>query len=453
MNHLIKIILLTFILLLIYYFLSSASISSTVYYVAKNGNDNNPGTEAQPWRTITKAANTAVAGNTIYVRAGTYNERLVPAKSGSPGNYITFSAYPGEIVTIDGTGISVPTYNGLIHISNKNYIRISGLRIVNSQWAGIWVADDSSYITIEKNYIYNTSSSGILMGNGHHYIADGNEIEKGSNDTTGDSSIQEIISIQYNADTFEVKNNYVHDGGNPTWGGEGIVAKQGSSNGLIHNNVVSDVKSTGIYIDAYSTTVSNISVYSNRLQNTDNTGIGVSGEVGGTAHDIYIYNNIISGAQVGIRIPSYNDGTVSNLNNIKIINNDIYDNGRATGGGGILIGQYPNTYINDLVVRNNIISRNSNYQIASNSTDSNIDHNIDHNMIDVFTGRSDEIHGNYYIEGDPQFVNPASGDFHLRNTSPAIDKGSPDGAPNVDFEGNPRPQGAGYDIGAFEYEQ
>ena len=35
-------------------------------------------------------------------RAGTYNERVIPENSGSAGNYITYAAYPGETVTIDG---------------------------------------------------------------------------------------------------------------------------------------------------------------------------------------------------------------------------------------------------------------------------------------------------------------------------------------------------------------
>ena len=35
--------------------------------------------------------------------------------------------------------------------------------------------------------------------------------------------------------------------------------------------------------------------------------------------------------------------------------------------------------------------------------------------------------------------------------SPAIDNGSSIGAPTVDFDGHSRPQGAGYDIGAFVY--
>ena len=41
-------------------------------------------------------------------------------------------------------------------------------------------------------------------------------------------------------------------------------------------------------------------------------------------------------------------------------------------------------------------------------------------------------------------------DFHLRSGSPAIDVGSSLPEVTVDFDGCPRPAGAGYDIGAFE---
>jgi hypothetical protein len=58
-------------------------------------------------------------------------------------------------------------------------------------------------------------------------------------------------------------------------------------------------------------------------------------------------------------------------------------------------------------------------------------------------------------KADPLFVNPsvdpAVADFHLKAGSPAIDAGTTVGAPAIDFDGNPRPAGAGIDIGAYEY--
>lgn len=48
------------------------------------------------------------------------------------------------------------------------------------------------------------------------------------------------------------------------------------------------------------------------------------------------------------------------------------------------------------------------------------------------------------------FVNSSRADFHLQEDSPAIDNGFSVDAPSDDFEGNPRPQSDGYDIGAYE---
>ncbi|WP_152286209.1 T9SS type A sorting domain-containing protein [Flavicella marina] len=69
-------------------------------YVAKTGNDSNPGTEASPYLTITKAANVAVAGDVVYIKEGTYEETLTPANSGSAGNPIIFQSYPGDRVIV-----------------------------------------------------------------------------------------------------------------------------------------------------------------------------------------------------------------------------------------------------------------------------------------------------------------------------------------------------------------
>jgi len=52
---------------------------------------------------------------------------------------------------------------------------------------------------------------------------------------------------------------------------------------------------------------------------------------------------------------------------------------------------------------------------------------------------------------DPRWLNASGNDFHLTATSPAIDIADPMSTEATDFEGTSRPQGAGRDIGAFEY--
>jgi hypothetical protein len=54
---------------------------------------------------------------------------------------------------------------------------------------------------------------------------------------------------------------------------------------------------------------------------------------------------------------------------------------------------------------------------------------------------------------DAQFVDfqlDGGGDYHLRPTSPARDRGSDVGAPATDFDGSPRPSGAAVDVGPYE---
>ena len=69
-------------------------------YVSKTGNDSNAGTEISPYLTISKAASIAVAGDIVYIKAGTYEETLSPANSGSAGNPIIFKSFPGDKVII-----------------------------------------------------------------------------------------------------------------------------------------------------------------------------------------------------------------------------------------------------------------------------------------------------------------------------------------------------------------
>jgi len=67
------------------------------YWVAPPpaGNDANPGTQLLPWATPQHAADTAVAGDVVTFKDGTYNQAVdvdIDTNSGTPGNPITFQA-------------------------------------------------------------------------------------------------------------------------------------------------------------------------------------------------------------------------------------------------------------------------------------------------------------------------------------------------------------------------
>jgi hypothetical protein len=79
-----------------------ARLLLSTWYVATTGSDSNPGSLRQPFQTIQQAANVSQPGDTVLIRGGTYRETVVPPHSGSDGAPITFEAYRGEKVTIDG---------------------------------------------------------------------------------------------------------------------------------------------------------------------------------------------------------------------------------------------------------------------------------------------------------------------------------------------------------------
>ena len=416
-----------------------SAYAGKVYYVATTGSDSNPGTIAQPWRTIQQAANTMVASDTVYIRAGTYRERVEPQNSGSAGQYITYAAYPGESVTIDGTGVDVPQYYGLFDLSGWDYIRVSGLRVVHSGYYGI-VAENSSHVTIEYNYTYDTYSSGISSWNSDTIIVAGNEVVGAC---TG--PWQEHISIS-NTDTFEVRYNRVHDVMAGTTGKEGITIKDASSHGKVYGNLVYNLNRVGIYVDAEAEHLYDVEVYRNVVHDIEAMGFSLASERGGLLENIRLYNNVAYDNLVGLWLSACCVATHP-FQDITIINNTFAHNGRDGWGGGIGI---ENTQMQNVVIRNNICSQNIYSQMAA---DASIlpELTVDHNLTDGDRDPDYEFYGvGDLVDVSPSFVNPLMGDYHLLAGSPAIDHGSAVGAPGTDFDGQARPYGAGYDIGAYE---
>ncbi|HWS34534.1 MAG TPA: right-handed parallel beta-helix repeat-containing protein [Actinoplanes sp.] len=129
---------------------SPATAAATTLYVAVNGSDSNAGSISAPFGTIQKAIATAVAGDTIAVRGGTYPlaGNIQITKSGTSAAPYTLTAYGTERVIIDGealgytpgaVGSTIPSgQRGAIHME-ASYWRLINLEIVNGPY-GIYCA-------------------------------------------------------------------------------------------------------------------------------------------------------------------------------------------------------------------------------------------------------------------------------------------------------------------------
>jgi len=142
--------------------LSSVPVTAATHYVSPVGNDGGRGTFLAPWRTIQKAANSVVPGDTVYLREGTYRERVRMQRSGKKGAAITFTAYLGERAAIDGADIAVPRYDALLHLARVSYVRLVGFEVRNSAQGGIAV-NAPSHVVLDGVEVHHCGASGIMF--------------------------------------------------------------------------------------------------------------------------------------------------------------------------------------------------------------------------------------------------------------------------------------------------
>jgi hypothetical protein len=424
-----------------------ASAFARDYYVSPHGNNANSGTLGSPLKTIARASDLVVAGDRVIVRAGTYSERVVAKRSGSAGKPITYMAYPNEKAIINGAGVRVPSWGGLVDVNSKNYITIQGLTVINSTQKGIF-GYQASNITVDKCYTHNTASSGIGMHYSHNIVISSNEVVLAN--TTGD---QENITAE-SIVNFEIRNNHVHDGGYSRIGGEGIDAKGNSHNGKIYGNKVHGTKREGIYVDAYSGWLYNVQVYNNRVYSNAVHGIQIGNEAGGYLEDVYVYNNLVYNNEwSGIHVWGGGiSGRSHAMGNVYLVNNTVAKNGWTAWGSGI---STDNTNISKLAIINNLVSQNTGLQINIPTNISSGHMTMNHNLVDNsnrgwrLQGAADKV-GLNGIVTSPLFIDASSYNFKLRANSPAIGKGiSAAGIPKFDIDN--RSRGNAVDIGAFQH--
>lgn len=417
-----------------------------VFYVSPGGSDSNPGTVARPWKTIGKATRTLRAGDVVYIMAGTYREWVLlddQANSGTAAQPIVYRAYPGHQPVLDGSTVG-NAYRGLIEIVRTNHIEISGLTIRNSRVAGIHVRG-SQGITLKQNRIERSKSSGIGAWRSSDIVAEGNVLVDCRIDPTGGNEMLTMASVT----RFSVHYNEIYWTDRDCCGSTaGINLKEASSQGWVIGNRLHDLPSTGIYIDGWEGGNHDHHIADNSIYNA-NTGIALGSERGGTLSNVYVYNNVIHHMLFcGIR---FQDVAQDGLReNIHIYHNTIVGS-YGHGGAGILVGTYN---VRNIVLTNNVIHFGPDttcgqikaYKPSAITSANNLVYgpklpSSDPRLVEVTQGT---------ITADPRFVDAAHRNFHLRADSPARDRGAKVDL-DRDHEGVPRPIGAAYDIGAYEY--
>ena len=404
----------------LFFFIGAVTAQAATYYVATTGNDAHTCANAQtvttPKRTIASGAACLNPGDTLYVRSGTYTTPIdTRGHSGTAGNPITVAAYPGEKVTIRPAGGNWTIYPD----ANQGYIVYDGFHLDGASLnpatepQGIWIYSNMHNITIQNSEIVNFHSSGFYI--------------EGDNITLRNNTVHDQISTcQCVGERWY--GIYFHHG----------------NNGLIEGNDIYDNPGGGM--QAYPGPISNLVIRGNKfhdnnfLASSDVDGITVSeGTTNGVQQAItgvQIYNNLVynngsaptHGKAGGIRVSSGPDAT-------KIWNNTVY--GNSYWGINIQNGVTKNP--TNTIVQNNIVYGNTAGQIVNVG----INTTFGANLCNV-GGEGCQFVGN------PRFVNAAESNFNLNANSPAIDAGVPLSTVKTDFKKTPRPQGATYDIGAYE---
>jgi uncharacterized repeat protein (TIGR01451 family) len=358
---------------------------------------------------------------------------------------------------LSGGGIRISYYSDGTSIIGNTISHNSG----NTEGGGIYISM-SDEITIKNNTITSNTLSNEDYGHGGGIYIQANPFTITQN------------TISYNDNSF-----------NSSGYGGGIYINIG--NGLINGNLIAHNKATldggGIFFQSDSGGVISENIF---FSNIAEDGGGMYLGLGDVLNNIFDSNSAVFGGGI------YTWGTNS------IENNKFINNAAISGGGAYVTGH--STFINNVVADNQAESKGAGIQVfeatahfihntlARNEggdgglsigggfpessaflTDTII---VSHTVgVIVYPGFSQDFAsfeatlwgndtdwaeggtittGTINLYGNPGFVDPANGDYHLNSTSIAIDAGI-DAGVTTDLDGEVRPYAAGFDLGADEW--
>ncbi len=191
------------------------------------------------------------------------------------------------------------------------------------------------------------------------------------------------------------------------------------------------------------------------VSHSSGKGIMTSVMNGGTCHDLIIRNNIFEFSDIGIS--AYTTAGIGNeYKNIFVTNNLFKAKfGGSSWGTSVYFKDIENfTYINNITVDCHPQHRKIIGKDDDDVLDGVIDYNIAWNSDGSIPTLTPALQANELRGVDPEFEFYTGiygeNNYHLKKTSPAIDKGFFLDLVTIDYDGNSRPLGLACDIGPYE---
>jgi len=355
----------------------------------------------------------------IYARYGSFFS--IAHKSGAASAPMVIMGYPTETVLLTRTTQS----RGIHSFNTSGHFVIANFRLnADGRALGIGLAPGTINVRVVNNELYgffeDSGGSAVIAGSGRQYRILGNHVHD-----NGGSKLYHALYFDGRAaavDDIEIAYNHIHH----QTGGRGIQVYGDTgtliNNVRVHHNLIHDIaldgvifgRDSGIGFQAYNNVIFRTAVPTLRGPSKD---FGVSG--GCIRFDsphlvATIYNNTFADCAVDSD-PESGGIRFQKAMQVTLVNNVV------SGKYYVDVGSMPTTFVSS------------------------------HNL--WFGTAVAPTWDNQPISADPQFVDPPAGDFRVRASSPAIDRGSASVKDVVanDFDGVPRPQGTGYDVGAFEF--
>ncbi|MEN3044881.1 MAG: right-handed parallel beta-helix repeat-containing protein [Candidatus Hydrothermales bacterium] len=416
------------------------------YFVSPNGNDSDPGTREKPWKTISYATTRLSPGDTLVILPREGNRRPIIAG----GNNLAHA----------------------IDLSGKSYIWIENIEITHNDTLkgegkyfrdAIYICDlPSTNIVLKNIYIHHIDEFGINIKDIDSLTIIGCRIEYcGFGSVGGPKGVQGgWRNVIIRGCTLSYSGHYYGPGidNNPYTRPDGLGVEESNGPLLVENTIAMHNKGDGLDSKVKNTTIKECIVANNscdgvklwgdssRVINTliygkgdrDTTHIPwgsiVIDQVEKPNSTFEIINCTVDDTLgiVSVMYVQTTEGYRDIPVNLKLINNIFSGKGRNCYIG---IGR-----ASQITAKNNLFYFPKSFYALQHGD----------NIYDS-TNIGNLGPGNIY--GRPLFVRTAwgeIGDYHLRDGSPAIDRGTSDNAPNIDLEGKPRPQGNGFDIGCYE---